>query len=377
MKPSSISTIESSSKLEAVQFLRGLAAILVLVEHVLREAIERFSYNYEFFHFPWAIGINLFFVISGFIMYYTNHDAFAVPGAPAKFLLRRVIRVVPLYFLFTSAMVAVLLVIPGALGKTRFDLQHVISSYLFWPVERYDGRTCPILSLGWTLNYEMFFYLLFAAVLFLKRGTGVVLLGVGMVALVLAGKLLGIPTVALRFWTSEIILEFLIGVGIGVYYVGLKNIQTRWFPFWIVNTAAILIAATAGSLNAHQEVVPRIIERSVPAALVVFAFVALLSPAHGAGLPSWTSALGNSSYALYLSHRFPLRLLTLAWSHIMPFNAVSGIVFMVVSFFVCIGVGQAVHLWVESPLLNGVNALVRRRIAQGTVKSPVVRAAGQ
>lgn len=162
---------------ESLQFLRALAATLVCIEHILYEIFVSFRNNPDAMPswvtpgLPFVSGVDIFFVLSGFLMVYTTQTM--VGGSKksswAVFLKKRIIRIVPLYWFYTSLMIAVLLIAPQLFGKAQADFWHFVQSYLFIPHERPAGGIRPVLSLGWTLNYEMFFYMVFAAFMFLSQ----------------------------------------------------------------------------------------------------------------------------------------------------------------------------------------------------------------
>ena len=120
--------------------------------------------------FPWLAGVDIFFVISGFIMVYASSRWFGSARAPRVFLAHRIARIVPLYWATMMVYLAVLLLTPWLLNSEYLAPHFVIASFLFIPAARPDGLVQPLYSLGWTLNYEMFFYALFAiAIAFPRR----------------------------------------------------------------------------------------------------------------------------------------------------------------------------------------------------------------
>jgi exopolysaccharide production protein ExoZ len=104
-------------------------------------------------------GVDIFFVISGFIMVYTTQSHHV---GPFSFFVNRVVRIVPIYWLLTLAVFTLAVIAPHLLGATRAAPSELLKSLLFIPFAKSNGAVQPILFLGWTLNYEMFFYMLFA-----------------------------------------------------------------------------------------------------------------------------------------------------------------------------------------------------------------------
>ena len=123
--------------------------------------------------FPWLAGVDIFFVISGFIMVYASSRWFGSAQSPRVFLAHRIARIVPLYWATTMLYLAVVLFAPALLNSEYLAPGFVISSFLFIPAARPDGLVQPLYSLGWTLNYEMFFYALFAIAIAFPRRRGV------------------------------------------------------------------------------------------------------------------------------------------------------------------------------------------------------------
>lgn len=197
MRPS-----DTTVRIESLQWLRALAAMMVLIGHVLEEAAHYRGIGAGAAALPWTRGVDVFFVISGVVIALAGQRHAGSTSGAGAFLVRRVIRVVPLYWMFTTLMVAALVVAPGGVKETELDPGQIAASYLFLPYERHDGRIAPVLSLGWTLNYEMFFYLLAAVALAWRwpRAAGI-LTGL-LLALALAGWLFAPETTAARFWTT-------------------------------------------------------------------------------------------------------------------------------------------------------------------------------
>ncbi|WP_415919315.1 acyltransferase family protein [Tateyamaria sp. SN6-1] len=326
-----------------LQVLRAVAAVMVLIGHVLAEAEHYFGLPLPGDAIPWTRGVDIFFVISGFVI---TLSAARYLGQPGAFLWRRAVRVVPLYWLFTTLMVAALILIPGGAKDTQFDPLQILSSYGFFPYERGDGRIAPVLSLGWTLNYEMWFYALAALCLALPRP--LISLSVLMTSLVVAGSLIGWQSPQWAFWTNSIILEFLFGVGLA----------RLWQRGWHMPHMGLAVGGAAVGLALLVVLdplpLPRFLAAGVPAAIIV-ASGTLLCPMRTLPGMVW----GDASYALYLSHRFALRAATLLLVPLLPATVAGAAIYTAVVCGLALAVGLLTHLLIERPLLRAMSPPAR------------------
>lgn len=321
-------------RLEGLQSLRALAALMVLIGHVRAEAAHYFALDLPGGDLPWTRGVDIFFVISGFIITLSAPRFLARPGA---FFTRRLLRVAPLYALFTTLMVAALLAAPGAVKDTALEPGQILSSYLFLPYERGDGRIAPVLSLGWTLNYEVFFYALMALCLALPRpllSCCLVLL-----ALSLIGPALPTSTASL-FYTNPLILEFAFGIVLARLWQ--RGCLRPSLPLAL----AALVAGLALMVLLHQTALPRVLAAGLPAMLIVAAGT-LFCPDRA--MP-W-QGLGDASYALYLSHRFTLRAATLLLLPLLPADPLAAGIFCALTCAACLWVSVLVHRHIERPMM--------------------------
>lgn len=190
-------------KLYGIQYLRALAALAVVAFHAAERTGSHFVIG--------AAGVDVFFVISGFIMWIISQER---PVSPAHFFRDRLQRIVPVYWIATGVMVVGALA--GMFPNLRLTLGHVLESLLFVPHRSpSDGQVWPVLVQGWTLNYEMFFYAVFACVLLLAPKARLMALACVFVPLAAVGLLLTSRNPLFLTYTNPIILEFLIGALIG------------------------------------------------------------------------------------------------------------------------------------------------------------------
>ncbi|WP_331326040.1 acyltransferase [Methylorubrum populi] len=202
--------------------MRAFAALLVVIHHAQHEAATLAGRIGAAFvpgaWLPWPAGVDVFFVISGFIIVHAAGPLYGRPGARARFAAHRIARLVPLYWLVTGLYLALGLAAPALLSGEGGppDGARVLASFLFWPMARPDGAVLPLYGLGWTLNYEMAFYALFALGLGLSRRGAVAWLVAALALLVLVGRLVPSPPVPLVFWSDPIILEFALGAGLAL-----------------------------------------------------------------------------------------------------------------------------------------------------------------
>ena len=152
--------------LQGIQCLRAVAALLVVFLHAV-ECQEKYGRG----TLPWvatlntSFGVDIFFVISGLIMVLVTDGRMNGLSGAAVFLRKRLIRIVPPYWFYTTVIVATALLVPQAFDRFRIDVLHVVQSYLFLPAPNPAGQVLPVLIVGWTLCYEMYFYLVLAALL--------------------------------------------------------------------------------------------------------------------------------------------------------------------------------------------------------------------
>ena len=297
-------------------------------------------------------GVDIFFVISGFIMVVTTNGT-AI--SPIEFMRRRIIRVVPLYWLLTLAMVGAALVAPSLFRTLIVTPVTLVESLLFVPhwSNSFPAMAWPLLVPGWTLNFEMFFYVMFALSLLLPARWRLPALLVVFVGLVTTGLVLGpLASAPARVYTSLVMIEFVLGAAIGTWWLRHRTEPPRAVSVVAMIVGfAMLLARNMAPLGTFMQI--------VGATLLVFG-------ALHAAFANWQvpvlRALGDSSYSLYLTHIFTLGALRVVWAHLSggstSLAAIYG--FMAVSMVVCGVVGWAAWKWIETPLTRRLQPLGRR-----------------
>ena len=295
-----------------LQYVRGIAAMMVVYHHTGFQVLKATGHlALPLWHIG-AAGVDLFFVTSGFIMWVTTQDTHVTA---AEFCYRRIARIAPLYWLATLFLLGVSLLAPHLLATIKFDPWHAVESLFFLPVGHpiLTGEALPFIIQGWTLNYEMFFYALFALVLLLAPEFRFATLIGALAALAVVGLLVQFENLQAKFYTSTIVLEFAFGVAIGALHT---RARSEIPPFWAAALGALgVVALLLVGMNGYGPSgfdPMRALIWGVPAAAMVFGVVMLDRAGH-MGRSQSLLRLGDSSYSLYLTHIFTLPLTVIAW----------------------------------------------------------------
>lgn len=314
-----------------IQALRALAAIMVVITHlgglgmsVPQAATFQFSSG--------VFGVDLFFVISGVIIAHTSARYW---GNPLQFLALRAARIYPLYW-------AAMIPYAGGQGLTLYFL----TSAMLLPVLSPDGGFYPALDVGWTLIYELWFYLMVAAAMALPRRAMLPAVTGFLAVSYCAGGLL--PEGAWRvFLSNTIMAEFAFGLVIW-------RVWQSWKPCgWVAVLLSIPAALVFFLVPASPEL--RFIAYGLPACYPVF--LALWLEHRGFSAPQWAAALGDASYAIYITHPVVLMWLSPGFARaLFPLFAPSIISASVL--LLCIVTGLAVFRIIDRPVNGFLRNLV-------------------
>ncbi|WP_161564115.1 acyltransferase family protein [Cupriavidus lacunae] len=292
--------------LSGIQSLRGVAALLVVCFHAAL-LVQRNGWTVHLAHLLdyWGrIGVDIFFVISGFVMVVIAGDRPRGMSVACNFMRDRIIRIAPVYWVLTGLMTLALAAAPSVFNTARFDWVITLASCLFIPtLDRAAGITYPILYVGWTLSYEMLFYLVFSAMLLLRREVripGLILIFGTAVIAGLAMRQQGF----LAFLTDPITMEFVFGCIIGQIYQKAPPVSKR-AGLVVLSLGGALAAA---SIRENIDLQWRALAWGLPAALIVDG-AALMERSGSTHWPKLLRVLGDSSYSLYLTHIFVLPLI--------------------------------------------------------------------
>ncbi len=319
----------------SIQHLRAMAALSVALFHACQWSRIDFSIG--------AAGVDLFFVISGFVMWTVTAGRNPTPLA---FLRRRVIRVAPLYWLVTLALVAGALIFPQRFPEVEPRADHVLLSLAFIQHMNPDGQPFPVLPPGWTLNYEAVFYLIFASCLILPVRRRIAALTLALVVLSTAGFAWPPGYVMLL---NPMFLQFLAGVWLA--RLAQKQMLPERAIGWLLLGLGLALFVLLW-LSAIDPDLWRPMIWGLPAVLVVAGAVSV--EADG-GWPAWRwlGVLGDASYSIYLTHTLTIGALA------MTIGAWNPPVFVPLALAVAIVGGLVSYLWIERPML----ARLRQRLA--------------
>ena len=343
----------------SLQYLRAVAALMVVAFHATEKLGTMMGNDDGPTFTTGLVGVDIFFVVSGFIMLATTRGKDVTPGDFAR---RRFERIVPLYWLLTSLVLVVVLARPGLLATATFDAAHVAASFLFlpWQHPAIDAQL-PLLVPGWTLNYEMAFYALFAASLLLPARLRVAALIATLSAAAFAGLFVPAGTM-LAFYTDPIIPEFVAGLL-------LASVWRRGFA--LSRTSAICLVGI-GLLLLHlgsSSDLPRIVWAGVPALMIVTGVVHADAGKDQAPL-RLPMLLGDASYSIYLSHVIALPVLAKAWFAAGYGGAgIEGPAFLALALIVSALVGAGFYGAAERPLMRIFAARRRNRAADAAYRA--------
>lgn len=326
-----------------IQVLRAVAALMVVVVHCVVQLEDRFNIKGAL-PFGWASGVDIFFVISGFVMTVSSQSLISAPHGMGVFLKRRIERIVPLYWIATTLKIVLVAVSPGIAINAIGSSWHIISSYFFLPTLN-SAVPHPVLSAGWTLNYEMLFYLLFAIAL----GMGWPLLRVLVPALgvVSAAAFIahGRGPILLNSY-DPIVLEFLGGVLLAYATLAKK------IPSAFVSVLMVVVGFTALLMNhVGDRSLLRVFVWGLPALAVVAGAVGL-EGRFGRRTPGWLLVIGDASYAIYICHGFVLPLAGLLVQRLRVSGEVEVFLMVLLGVAIASAFGVAINLVVERPIMR-------------------------
>lgn len=277
------------NKIESIQILRFFAAFSVMLVH-----IPLFEFGI------W--GVDIFFVISGFIMMYVTENN------ENNFFIKRVIRIVPLYWILTLGVFTIALLKPQFLNNTTANFEHLIKSLLFIPFDKNGIGHYPILFLGWTLNFEVIFYLLFGVSLFFFKKYKFIVCTSLIILFYFFCTIFSKKHFVLQAYSNPMFFEFIFGMIAFIVWKKYKEkikkslLNNFIFIFLILSTAVFFYYLN--SLT-YPDAYPTFLAYGIPSFFLILYFVIFLNKIK---FPKIFTLLGDASYCIYLINPYIINL---------------------------------------------------------------------
>lgn len=349
---------EPAQKRYSLQILRGLAAVWVVAYHLEFLSTHYFqrSLGLRLIN-AGHLGVHLFFVLSGFVIYWVhNPDAGNAPAVRSYFL-KRIARIYPLLFVLNTIKLAYMGFSGYGVRANKFDLGSIVGSYLLLPTTRNF-----LIDVTWSLAYEMWFYLGFGVLLLLGRKF-LHRVGITYGLLVVVLNLRGIPALdgMAHFVFDPRVLEFMLGCGIAAAL----SRPVAW------PKAGAIAAGGAGVILIVAGVTARLDERLAPLTECGYWGIAFASLLLGSLVLEKSAnlsgrrfgvLLGDASYSIYLAHSLVLNAAALAVARFMPSPASAsslaallgcGVLGILFGFACYYGIERPLHVWLRGWIQDG------------------------
>ena len=290
-------------QLNSLQLYRGVASLLVVFHHantILDRELKQDG-SFKIFHFGW-VGVDFFFVLSGFIIFYIHHADLGQPSQFKSFIAKRFLRIYPLYWIILFGKIFTSLLDKSSIISQSSPIRF-IQVILLVPQER--ANLDRFIGVSWTLTHEIFFYLLFGLLILLKPKISRIIIIAWIVGLVLNFmNLVSIDrSLLFDFVFNARNLEFIFGCLAA--YVVIKYDDNNG-KIWIFAALGMLIVAILNTRyhelgGVSAEIAP--IAYGIPFALLIVGSVRVEKSTF-LKIPAVLIYLGNASYSIYLTHGF-------------------------------------------------------------------------
>jgi exopolysaccharide production protein ExoZ len=338
--------LHQPKQLETLQVLRGLAAILVLLHHTSFLAKEKRDFEFLFGVFDFGyMGVDLFFVLSGFIIFYIHHKDIGQRSKFTSFIKKRFIRIYPVYWVVALAVLPLFFFLPN--NQNVSDPFYVVKSLLLFPQADH-----PFVGVAWTLTHEVFFYFMFSLLICFRPGISYTIV-ISWLSITL-GLFIFSPVLKLsNFWINFIFspfnLEFLMGSLCAFIVLRFKKDYnfSKYLGFAIL-TLFWLFSYTGKSF-------PDVIGWGISSALIILGFSSR-DYISNIKAPRLLKFIGDASYSIYLTHSYTLLAGHYLFSFL-NFYRFGSLAFIALATIALI-VGCIFHLLIEQKLIK----YLRKRI---------------
>ena len=338
-----------------VQILRFVAAMLVVVMHTTQAiSIHITGAGPDHYWADGSAGVDIFFVISGFVM------AMSTPTPPAHgpsriqaawiFMKRRLLRIVPLYWFYTLLKAALLLALPALAIRSSLAPGHFTASLMFIPAMSPWGLIEPTLPVGWTLNFEMLFYAVFA--LALALGAARIKFCLLIFALLFLSARYFPDSVALTFYGRSLVFEFILGACIAHLFL---HYRTMAPPVGLLAVMAGMVFMFGIDWGIGTD---RLITWGGGAAVAVLGAVWLEPWTARVQATARLSFLGDASYSIYLSHTFVVPAVVLILKRLGVLDSL--VIVLTVALAVIVS-GCLSYVWLERPMTTHLKRVLFKK----------------
>ena len=313
------------NKIDSIQVLRFFAAFSVMMVH-----LPVFGFGI------W--GVDIFFVISGFIMMYVteNNEKF--------FLLKRIFRIVPLYWILTLGVFALAILVPDVLNNTTANIVHLIKSLFFIPFDKNGAGHFPILFLGWTLNFEVIFYFLFSLSLVFFKENRMIACSIFIIIFLVLNKIFSEKNFIFETYANDIFIEFIFGMILFTIWKKYKNKISTNLSNHFICLAILLVSIFI--LNYYN--FSRSVSYGLPSLILAVYFLFFLNHLK---FPKILVSLGDASYCIYLLHPYVIQFFYKILE-INEYDIIIELVFTLIIFVIVFIVSLLIYKFIEFPI-NG------------------------
>ena len=350
------------NKLLYLEISRGIAALLVVFHHV--GLSSRFFLDNDFLADLFIFGhhgIDYFFVLSGFIIYYVHSNDSRSFNSVKNYILKRIIRIYPIFLLISSILLIAYIQMPEILNREDniITFTRVIKSFLLLP-----SLEKPILPISWTLIHEIFFYFTFILIILNKR--------IGFLIFILWVILIFFYNIFLEkvfpysFYLNSHNFEFLLGIVTAYLFKSNKFLKIKYFSSYILYFGLFIFILNGINTNYNFIYISsfyQILLYGVSSSFILFGLVLLREPIYQNKLFKIFLLLGASSYSIYIIHNPLLSVLFRIMKKTNLEYYLNDILIFLLFTSISIVVGILLHLIIEKPILK----FLRKRLIKSNI----------
>lgn len=317
-------------KVEIIQLLRLIGAICIIIYH--SGIVGEHGY----------FAVEIFCILSGYILMYSTQKESSKQG----FLKKRILRIVPLYWISTIFMYLLLLVAPQLSIMAEAKPEYLLKSMFFIPFFNSKGYGVPILGIGWTLNYEMFFYLIFFIALHISHKLRGIISSAIIIVLVALHYILDFDYLIWNYYTDAFMLEFVFGI-IAFYAMDwLKTrVQKPGIKYCLLALSACSFVWMCLDVGVGTNIL-RCVRLGIPALLF---FMIIIACYEQSTYPKLLISYGNATFSIYLLEYFS----TAAYKLVASYTPIYlDIILFILMLLATLILGYWTYKYIESPLYN-------------------------